>query len=137
MPSKTSEYFPRPEAYIVSFAHGKRVSMGPTNLAHNFIVLQDAPRNVHAVIVPVRPWHLLVDICIYTRHFAAGLLGKAQRKADRSRGKKRKIRIGVVVSRTVAQGDLDRGVVRRRELGDTIDHPAIRFVRWARADVLN
>jgi hypothetical protein len=53
-----------------------------TDLAYHLIVLQYAPCDVHAVVVPVRPWHLLVDICVDARHLAAGLLGKAQRKTD-------------------------------------------------------
>lgn len=58
---------------------------GHTDLAHYLIVLQHAPSDVHTVIVPVGPWHLLVDICVDSRHFAAGLLGKAQRKTVRDR----------------------------------------------------
>lgn len=39
-----------------------------TNLAHNFVVLQNAPGDVDAVIVPVGPRHGLVDICIDATH---------------------------------------------------------------------
>ena len=56
-----------------------------TDFAYDLIVLQHAPSDIHAVVVPVRAWHLLVDICVDARHFAAGLLGKAQRKTGRDR----------------------------------------------------
>lgn len=39
-----------------------------TYFPNNFIVLQHAPRDVDAIIVPVCPWHLLVDVCVYTGH---------------------------------------------------------------------
>lgn len=54
-----------------------------TNLPHDFVVLQHAPGDVDTVIVPIRPWHMLVDICVDSRHSAAGL--EAQRKAGRGR----------------------------------------------------
>lgn len=56
-----------------------------TDLAYDLIVLQDSPGYIYAIVVPVCPWHLLVDICVDTRHSAAGLRGKAQRKTDRDR----------------------------------------------------
>jgi hypothetical protein len=92
MPSKTSEYLPRPvaRAWIVSFcsfarARGERV---PTDLAYYLIVLQHPPCNVYAIIVPVRPWHLLVDISIDAGHLAAGLLAKAEHSANGKRLKR-------------------------------------------------
>ena len=39
-----------------------------TYLAHYFVVLQNAPTDIDAVIVPVRSRHLLVDICVYSCH---------------------------------------------------------------------
>ena len=56
-----------------------------TDLAHNFIILQHAPSDVHTIVVPIGPWHLLIDIGIDTRHGAAGLLCKTQRKTGKSR----------------------------------------------------
>jgi hypothetical protein len=53
-----------------------------TDFTYDLIVLQHAPSDVHAVVVPVRARHLLVDICVDARHSAAGL-GKAQRKTGR------------------------------------------------------
>ena len=56
-----------------------------TDFAYDLVVLKDAPGDIHAVVVPVGTRHLLVDICVDARHFAAGLLGKAQRKTGRDR----------------------------------------------------
>ena len=56
-----------------------------TDFAYDLVVLKHAPGDVHAVVVPVRARHLLVNICVDARHFAASLLGKAQRKAGRDR----------------------------------------------------
>lgn len=39
-----------------------------TYLANDFVILEDTPGDVDAVIVPVRPGHMLVDIGIDTRH---------------------------------------------------------------------
>jgi len=46
-----------------------------TDLAHDLVVLQHAPANVHAVVIPVCPRHLLVDIGVHTRHDARFLGG--------------------------------------------------------------
>lgn len=42
-----------------------------TDLAHYLVVLQVSPGDVHTVVVPVRPWHLLVDICVDACHLAS------------------------------------------------------------------
>lgn len=39
-----------------------------TYLANDLVILKDTPGDVNAVIVPVRPGHMLVDIGIDTRH---------------------------------------------------------------------
>ena len=40
----------------------------PTNLSHDLVVLQDAPRDGHRVVVPIRPGHVGVDIGVDARH---------------------------------------------------------------------
>lgn len=45
-----------------------------TDLPHDLIVLQDAPRNIDAVIIPVGPGHVSVDVRIDTRHPGGGLV---------------------------------------------------------------
>jgi len=67
--------------------HVKKVGLQRTDLAHHLIVLQLPPSDVHAVIVPVRPWHLLVDIGIDARHVeVAARLSKAQVRIGGGRG---------------------------------------------------
>ena len=39
-----------------------------TDLANDLIVLKHAPGDVDAVIVPIGPWHVLVDIGVDARH---------------------------------------------------------------------
>lgn len=39
-----------------------------TDFANNLVVLQNSPRNVDAIIVPIGPRHMLVHIGIYARH---------------------------------------------------------------------
>ena len=71
MPSKTSLYFPRPgEGMLLAvllFLHDAR-SVICTYFAHDLVVLQDSPADVDAVIVPVCPGHLLVDVGVDARH---------------------------------------------------------------------
>lgn len=45
-----------------------------TYLANDLVVLQHAPGNVHTVIVPVGPRHVLVDIGVNARHIESGWL---------------------------------------------------------------
>ena len=85
MPSKTSEYFPRPSAqdqlqflhrsvYLRSIFCGLVCcsvnSFGSirTYLTHHLVVLQHSPGDVYAVIVPICSWHLLVDVGVDSRH---------------------------------------------------------------------
>ena len=42
-----------------------------TDLPYDLVVLEHTPCDVDAVVIPVCPRHVLVHICIYTRHFAA------------------------------------------------------------------
>lgn len=49
-----------------------------TNLSYYLVVLQHAPSYIDAIIVPVCPWHLLVDICVDTRHLVVALLGASK-----------------------------------------------------------
>ena len=39
-----------------------------TYLADHFVVFQNAPRNVHTIVVPIGPGHMLIDISIDARH---------------------------------------------------------------------
>ena len=39
-----------------------------TNLPNHLVILKDPPSDVYAVVVPIGPRHLLVDICINSRH---------------------------------------------------------------------
>ena len=48
--------------HIRSFPH--------TDLAHDLVVLQHTPADVYAVVVPVCPRHLLIDIGVHARHDA-------------------------------------------------------------------
>ena len=44
-----------------------------TDLSHYFIVLKHPPSNVDAIVIPICPWHLLVDIGIDSCHAAGSL----------------------------------------------------------------
>jgi len=39
-----------------------------TNFSDNFVILQNPPTDVHAVVIPICPGHLLVDIGVDARH---------------------------------------------------------------------
>lgn len=41
-----------------------------TNFPNHFVILQNPPSDVHAVIFPVRLGHMLIDICIHPCHVA-------------------------------------------------------------------
>ena len=70
MPSKTSLYLPRPGGDIVRDCPGAKCTVleSYTYFAHDLVVLQHAPADVDAVIVPVCPGHLLVDVGVHARH---------------------------------------------------------------------
>ena len=51
----------------------------PADLLDDFVILQDAPRDVHAVVVPVRSWHVLVDVGVDARHDGDRLDGVGER----------------------------------------------------------
>lgn len=48
-----------------------------TYLADDFVVLQHAPLYIYAVIVPVAPRHVLVDVGVDSRH-AGDILPRGQ-----------------------------------------------------------
>lgn len=50
------------------------VSMLHTDLANDLIVLQYAPGDVDAVVVPVGARHMLIDVCIHASHDDRGQL---------------------------------------------------------------
>ena len=49
-----------------------------TDLPNNLVVLENAPRDVDAVVVPIRPGHVLVDVGIDAGH-AAGFDARPSR----------------------------------------------------------
>ena len=55
-----------------------------TDFAYNLVVLQHAPSNIHAVVIPVGARHLLVDICIDTRHCSRPV-GHSAKRTGRDR----------------------------------------------------
>lgn len=67
MPSNTSEYLPRPARPVSPLL--ARGNCPPTYLAHDLVVVEHAPGYVDAVVVPVRPRHLLVDVGVDARHW--------------------------------------------------------------------
>jgi hypothetical protein len=79
MPSKTSEYFPRPiYSLIVSdnisiyFAKFGRKKVGAiTDLAYDLVVLEGPPLDVDRVVIPVGPRHPLVHLL---RRFRSAML---------------------------------------------------------------
>lgn len=86
MPSKTSEYLPRPAICVRLQCLARDQCGNPTNFAHDLVVLQHAPGDVDAVVVPVRTRHLGVDIGVDARHTGRGAgsvdrqLGESGRK---------------------------------------------------------
>lgn len=43
-----------------------------TDFADHLVVLKNAPGDIHAVVVPVGPWHVLIDISVDARHGDGG-----------------------------------------------------------------
>lgn len=84
MPSKTSEYLPLPGAKcqfacadVVWGEQKKRKAHSAsrglehvrrTYLSDDFVILQHAPGDVDAVIVPIGPGHVLIDISVDASH---------------------------------------------------------------------
>ena len=54
-----------------------------TNLPHHLVILQHTPADVHTVIIPVCPRHLLVDIRIDSRHVHRSQAGECRLSAVR------------------------------------------------------
>lgn len=57
-----------------------------TDLSDNLIILHHTPGNIHAVIVPVRPGHLLIDISIDPCHVA-----RRRQQAETAKNKAHKV----------------------------------------------
>ena len=76
-----------------------------TNLANHLVVLQDTPGNVHTVIVPVGPGHVLVDIGIDARHGDGGWEAGSGSAHNR-------------ISIEIKSGGVERGARRRRREGE-------------------
>lgn len=66
--------FPRLTCCEAAVCSGEGSNESLTNLSNDLVIFQNAPGDVDAVIVPVRPWHMRVYIGIHARHLVGDLL---------------------------------------------------------------
>ena len=79
--------------------HGSR-----TYFPHHLVVFQHAPRNVDAIVVPIGPGHVLVDIRVHTgdagrSHWAAlARVGSVAEALDTDEGRRATLRLTLITT---------------------------------------